>query len=66
MPEDTADYIQWVVQHRYPDDDQWFDTVDSPLSTLDAARRYRAWYDREVGLPSRIVQMHIRVSVLDH
>jgi hypothetical protein len=63
---ETAETIQYVVQYHYPDDSEWLDTVDSPLPTLQAARTYRTWYDREVGLPSRIIARHIRTTVLDH
>ena len=56
---------EYAVQYRHSDDSDWQDTRHSPMQTLTGARNYRAGYDREVGLPSRIILCHTRETLIE-
>lgn len=55
--------VEYAVQYQDADDPDWYDTRYSPMDTVDAARSHSAWYDRQIGLPSRVIQR--RTTVID-
>lgn len=57
------DKTTFVVQYAEAED-EWYDTRDGECSTPEAATRYRERYDREVGLPSRIIERYMREIVI--
>lgn len=65
VPVVVADRAEYAVQYRHSDDSDWQDTRHSPMQTLTGARNYRAGYDREVGLPSRIILRHTRETLIE-